>query len=196
MKKNLIGMLLGVGLASLVVAADMPAQGPIRNTQHLDSAGSVRLTRPIGHATVEGWDQAGFEITTIKSPKPGQNSHEREKVARNLDKVKVSARQNGDEIAVTTDRAHANRQGDITLLEAGEAKYAIDGNSDFGTVASDLPGELKRRFWLIGHRFARDNSGAAHKLKLRTGYRGYHHSASAQTVCAIARGSVNRRSVE
>ena len=42
--------------------------------------------------------------------------------------------------------------GEIMLHLPEDEKYAIHAKSSFGTVNSDFPGEVKRRWWLVGHR--------------------------------------------
>ncbi len=62
------------------------------------------------------------------------------------------------------------REGEITLLLPPGEQYAIDARTDFGDVYSDFPGAERRRFWLVGHRFAPEGAPAGHKLYLRAGY--------------------------
>jgi Putative adhesin len=61
-------------------------------------------------------------------------------------------------------------KGEITLHLPEEEKYAIHAKSDFGNVNSDFPGEVKRLWWLLGHRSVKENSMATHKLNLRVGF--------------------------
>jgi hypothetical protein len=70
----------------------------------------------------------------------------------------------GGDIHATT------REGEISLLLPPGDQYAIDARTDFGDVYSDFPGAEHRRFWLVGHRFAPEDSTEGHKLYLRAGY--------------------------
>ncbi len=61
-------------------------------------------------------------------------------------------------------------QGELLLHLPEEEKYSIHAKSDFGTVNSDFPGEVKRMAWFVGHRSNVENSAAPHKLNLRVGF--------------------------
>lgn len=61
-------------------------------------------------------------------------------------------------------------QGEIMLHLPQEGRYSINARSDFGNVNSDFPGPEQRRWWLIGHRIASENSPAANKLDLKVGF--------------------------
>jgi hypothetical protein len=56
--------------------------------------------------------------------------------------------------------------GDITLHLPEDGKYHINAKSDIGGVQSDFSGEEKRRWWLIGHRYAQQPPDG-HDLFLR-----------------------------
>jgi len=75
------------GFSCLLLAAD-----PVANTQHQDFAagGTILLKNSTGELTIEGWDQPGVEITTVKS---GKRS----------DDVKVTASRDGTELVIATD---------------------------------------------------------------------------------------------
>lgn len=61
-------------------------------------------------------------------------------------------------------------KGGIMLHLPEEEKYAIHAKSDFGTVNSDFPGEVKRMGWFLGHRSVDENSAAQHKLNLKVAF--------------------------
>ncbi|HLK46773.1 MAG TPA: hypothetical protein VKT49_01485 [Bryobacteraceae bacterium] len=73
-------------------------------------------------------------------------------------------------VDVAGDVRVTNTRGEITLRLPPDAAYAVDARSKFGGVVSDIPGQERRRFWLVGHRFVADVQEAAHKLYLRAGY--------------------------
>lgn len=94
------------GMSCLVLADDelrQPVQ--IAKTEHVDLpvGGTVRLKNSTGELTIEAWDQPGVEITTIKSTKVEYASAERQKASRDLDRVKIAAERQGDELVITTD---------------------------------------------------------------------------------------------
>ncbi len=93
-------------LGSQVFAASEPKQKVVvTNTQDLDfaSGGQLRLKHSTGELTIEGWDQPGVEITTIKSTKKEYEASERENAVYELDKVHVAAQRQGDDVVVTTE---------------------------------------------------------------------------------------------
>jgi hypothetical protein len=66
-------------------------------------------------------------------------------------------------------------QGEIMLHLPEDGQYNISAKSDFGTVNADFPGpelysNVKRRWFLTGHRSISENSAAAHKLNLKVGF--------------------------
>jgi len=105
MMRSLFWIALGIAL-SCSLRGDEPKQKvQVTNTEHMDfaSGGLLHLKNSTGELTVEGWDQPGVEITTIKSTKDAYDSGEREKAMRELDKVHVQAERHGDELVITTD---------------------------------------------------------------------------------------------
>jgi len=86
---------------------EVPRKIQATKTEHADlpAGGTVRLKNSTGELTIEGWDQPGVEITTIKSTKLAYLStgQEREKASHDLDAVKVAVARQGDELTITTD---------------------------------------------------------------------------------------------
>jgi Putative adhesin len=209
---RILTLLLGV---SCLLLADEQSRQKVQvtNTQHLDlpPSGTVTFKNSTGELTIEGWDQPGVEITTVKSTKAAYSSAEREKGSRELEKVQVAAERHGDEVVITTTSPHHGfpvptdvdldyrvkvpraarlvvkhgagevhfddvtgdihataSKGAITLHVPAGDQYAIDAKSRIGSVTSDFPGSMERR-WLVGHQFVQ-TSQAPHKLYLRTGF--------------------------
>ncbi len=103
--------LIGVGICCLL-RADDPAPGhrapdkvQVTNTETSDfpSGGTLHLKNSIGELTIEGWDQAGLEMTTIKSSKIAVEGQAREKEVKLLDSVKIATERKGDEVTISTD---------------------------------------------------------------------------------------------
>ena len=61
-------------------------------------------------------------------------------------------------------------KGLITLRLPEENQYAIDAKTDAGSIFSDFPGDMRRRFGLVGHQFNGKPPSPAHNLYLRIGY--------------------------
>lgn len=99
-------MIVGFGISCLLLAADEPKQRvQVTHTEqmNLPSGGTLRLKDSSGVLTVEGWDRPDVEITTIKSTRNEYAAGERERAMSKLEKVKVAAAQQGNELVITTD---------------------------------------------------------------------------------------------
>lgn len=79
-------------------------QVEVSKTEKLDfpAGGTLRLQNSTGQVNIEGWDQPGVEITTIKSTKDEYAPDERDKAMRELDRVQISTKRSGDELVITT----------------------------------------------------------------------------------------------
>ena len=87
---------LGVCVACLLLGDDAAQQRvQVSKTEKVDfpANGTLRLQNSTGDLTIEGWDEPGVEITTTKSGK----------AAKDLDRVQVSTKRNGDELVITTE---------------------------------------------------------------------------------------------
>jgi len=114
-RQSVSSKLIGLGICCLLRASDstpkasleappqLPQKVQVSHTERLDfpSSGTLRLKNSIGELTIEGWDQAGLEITTIKSSKVGVEGPERDKAVKLLDSVKISTERKGDEVTVS-----------------------------------------------------------------------------------------------
>src|SRR5579863_1976012 len=78
----------------LIAASGLALGAEVSNTERMDfpSGGALRFQNSNGELTVEGWDQPGLEITTIKSAP----------TAKELEQVRMTTERKGDEIVVTT----------------------------------------------------------------------------------------------
>jgi hypothetical protein len=93
-------------MSGLVLADDGFRQKvQIVKTEHVDfpTRGAVRLKNSTGALTMEGWDQPGVEITTVKSTRTAYASAERAGASHELDRVQVTVGSGGDELVITTD---------------------------------------------------------------------------------------------
>ena len=94
------------GISCLLLADEGTRQRvQVVHTERLDfpAGGTLRLKNSTGEATVEGWDRSDVEITTVKSSMDALAPAEREKASGELERVKISAQRQGDELVVTTD---------------------------------------------------------------------------------------------
>jgi len=94
------------GMSFLLFADDEPREKvQAVHTERVDfsSGGLLRLKNSIGEVTVEGWDRPDVEIATVKSTKSALASRDREKASHELDRVRISVQQQGEELIVTTE---------------------------------------------------------------------------------------------
>jgi hypothetical protein len=91
----------------------------VSKTEKMDfpANGTLRLQNSTGDLTIEGWDQPGVEITTTKSSKEEYLARDRDKAAKELDRVKVSAKRNGAELVITTEYPHHRAFPYVTPLQ-------------------------------------------------------------------------------
>lgn len=61
-------------------------------------------------------------------------------------------------------------QGELMLHLAEDGKYSINAKTDFGNVNCDFQGMERRRKWLTGHQWIREEPAGAQKLNLKVGY--------------------------
>lgn len=106
------GVSYGQGAAEQSAAASVQAAGiktiRVSKTEAMDfpAGGTLRLENSTGDVNIEGWDQPGIEITTIKSSKNDRQTEEREKTLKELSRVEIAAKRNGDELVITTQYPH------------------------------------------------------------------------------------------
>ncbi len=189
----------GVRALLLLASAALVLADDVTKTERLDfpAGGTVRLKNSIGELTVEGWDQPGIEITTIKSPR---------KPTAQLDRVVVKAERQKDEVVVSTVWAKhdfdleyrikaprnarlviehksgevhidgitgelhvIDHSGQITVHVPQDGQYAIDARAKLGAIDSDFPGREERTL-KFGHAFASQASSAGQKMYLRIGF--------------------------
>ena len=131
----------------------------VTNTQHADlpANGTVRVTHSLGELTIEGWDQPGVEITTVKSTKYEVGTAEHDKATKELDGLKISASQKGAELVIATDLP--NRHGLAALCPAEpfvtlnyvihvprNAHVIVDGHGEvhFDGIAGDIEANMHK----------------------------------------------------
>jgi hypothetical protein len=116
------------GMSCLLAADDELRQKvQVTKTEHVDfpPGGTVRLKNSTGEITIEGWDQAGVEITTIKSTKDAYASSEREKATHDLDRVQIATERRGDQLVISTGFA-GHRGFPPSSLLGGARNFDLD----------------------------------------------------------------------
>jgi hypothetical protein len=131
---KLILAAIGLGAGCLLQAAEALKPGEYRQslqlrskTEHVDfpSGGTLRFVHSIGVLTVEAWDQAGLEITTVKSTKADIDPRDREKATRDLEKISVATERHGDELVFTT-KYPAHRPFRLPYPLSGNTSYVLE----------------------------------------------------------------------
>jgi hypothetical protein len=97
---------LGLAVACLLPGVDEAPQAvEVTKTDRIDfpANGTLRVQNSTGELTIEGWDQPGIEIMTTKSSKEPHLPSGREKAMKDLDRVRISTKRNGDELILATE---------------------------------------------------------------------------------------------
>jgi hypothetical protein len=153
------------------------------------SGGTLHLKQSIGELTVEGSDQPGLAITTIKpdrvrvmaapqkdevvvttiAPKHFSDIEYRIKVPRNA-RLMIDHNQGDVHIDGVTGEIHVtDHKGQITVHVPQDGQYAIDARAKLGAIDSDFPGREERKL-KFGHTFVNGASPTAQKMYLRIGF--------------------------
>jgi hypothetical protein len=99
-------VVIGLAMSGLLFAYSGPQEVfQVTNTEHIDfpSGGTLRMKNSIGDLSVEGWDQPGVEITTIRAMKPKYNSADRQKDSQELERVHITVERHANEVVIGTD---------------------------------------------------------------------------------------------
>jgi hypothetical protein len=91
----------------------------VSKTEKVDfpANGTLRLQNSTGELTIGGWDQPGVEITTTKSSKEEYLAKDRDKATKELDRVQISAKRNGEELVIATVYPHHRAFPFVTSLQ-------------------------------------------------------------------------------
>jgi len=130
MRLHPLVLVLSAGAIAGVSFAQSPASQPadlqaariktvqVSKTETMDfpAGGTLRLENSTGEVNIEGWDQPGIEITTIKSSKDDRQTLDREKTLKELDRVAITAKRNGNELVIATQYPHHRAPPYITPL--------------------------------------------------------------------------------
>jgi hypothetical protein len=135
------------------------------------AGGTLRLVHSTGEVTIEGRDEAGVELTTTIRSLNGYVAADRDKAKKELERVRVDARVNGNELVITTSYPHHRAFPYVDPLSVvtdfhieyrikvpRSAKLAIlhdDGEVNIDNVAGDV--QVKARQGLISLRIAAEN---------------------------------------
>lgn len=109
----------------------------------LPTSGAVRLENSFGEVDIDGWDRPEVELTIIRSTEHLVNSKQRAEAQRRLDSVQVSAKQDGNDVVISTAYPARNpflhplsRRSDI------EIRYSIKAPRDSKLIVDHKSGGL------------------------------------------------------
>jgi hypothetical protein len=119
---------------------------------NVPAAGAIRLENSYGEVDIDGWDRPEVEVTVVRSSEYLYGSKKSDEAQRRLDSVHVEAKQNGNDVVISTVYPARNsflhplsRRSDIDIsyrIKAPRAsKLAIDHNSG-GVNVSDISGDI------------------------------------------------------
>src|SRR6202030_2743147 len=69
---------------------------------NVPAAGTIRLENSFGEVDIDGWDRPEVEVTVVRSSEHFANDKDRAEAQRRLDRVQISAKQDGNDVIVST----------------------------------------------------------------------------------------------
>jgi hypothetical protein len=119
---------------------------------NVPAPGAIRLENSFGEVEIDGWDRPEVEVTVVRSSEHLYDVKERAEAQRRLDSVQITAKQNGNDLVISTAYPPLNgfvhplsRRSDIEIsyrIQAARAsKLIIDHNSG-GVAVSNISGAI------------------------------------------------------
>lgn len=119
---------------------------------NVPTAGAIRLENSFGEVDIDGWDRPEVELTVTRSSEHLYGANERAEAQRRLDSVQVTAKQDGNNVVISTAYPPLNgflhplsRRSNIEIRYQIKAprgsKLSIDHNSG-GVNVSDISGDI------------------------------------------------------
>jgi hypothetical protein len=119
---------------------------------NVPAPGAIRLDKSFGEVDIDGWDRPEVEVTVIRSSEHLYDAKERAEAQRRLDSVQIAAKQNGNDVVISTAYPPLNpfvhplsRRNDIEIsyrIQAPRAsKLIIDHNSG-GVNVSNISADI------------------------------------------------------
>jgi hypothetical protein len=143
-------------LLALPLLADDRAKEMLSATHterlNVPSTGVVRLENSFGEVDIDGWDRPEVEVTVVRSTERLYGAKEHTEAQRRLDSVQITAKQNGNDVVISTVYPPRNsfvhplsRRSDIEISYHIKAprtsKLIVDHNSG-GVNVSDISGDI------------------------------------------------------
>src|SRR5579862_1019369 len=146
---------LSIVLALPLIADDRSKE--TLSTTHTDrfnipAAGSIRLENSFGEVDIEGWDRPAVEVTVVRSSEHLYDAKERAEAQRRLDSVQITAKQNGNDVVISTAYPPLNgfvhplsRRSDIDVsyrIQAPRSSNLIIDHNNGGVYVSDITADI------------------------------------------------------
>lgn len=115
-------------------------------------ASTIRVENSFGEVDIDGWDRPDLEVTVVRSTEHLYAAKQRTDAQRRLDSVQVTARQNSNDIVVSTAYPARNtflhplsRRSDIEIsysIKAPRASKVMIVDNRGGVNISDIGGDI------------------------------------------------------
>lgn len=145
----------GMVLALPLLANDLSKQ-TINATQtqrfNVAAAGAIHLENSFGEVDIDGWDRPEVEMTVDRSAEHLYDAKDRAEAQRRLDSVQITAKQNGNDVEISTAYPPRNaflhplsRRSDIEIhyrIHAPRASKVIVDHNSGGVNVFDISGDV------------------------------------------------------
>jgi len=121
-------------------------------TFQISAPGAIQVENSFGELDIDGWDRPEVQVTVVRSTEHLVNSKDRAEEQRRLDRVQVTAKQNGNDVVISTDYPPRNaflhplgRRSDIEVsyaIKAPRASRLVIAHNNGGVNVSDISGEI------------------------------------------------------
>ncbi len=148
-------LLIAIALALPILADDRPKQElSATHTErfNVSAAGAIRLENSFGEVDIEGWDHPEVELTVVRASEHVDDAKQRARDQRRLDSVQITAKQNGNDVIISTAYPARNaflyplsRRSDIEIgyrIKAPRASRLILDHNRGGVYVYDIAGDI------------------------------------------------------
>jgi hypothetical protein len=114
--------------------------------------GAIRLDNSFGEVDIDGWDRPEVEVTVVRSSEHFYDAKERAEAQKRLDSVQITAKQNGNDLVISTAYPPLNgfvhplsRRSDIEIsyrIQAPRASKLIIEHNSGGVSVSNISGAI------------------------------------------------------
>jgi hypothetical protein len=114
--------------------------------------GAIRLDNSFGEVDIDGWDRPEVEVTVVRSSEHLYDAKEHAEAQRRLDSVQITAKQNGNDLVISTAYPPLNgfvhplsRRSDIEIsyrIQAPRASKLIIEHNSGGVSVSNISGAI------------------------------------------------------